>query len=123
MDSRKRKLTIILELFVSHESSSSTESSSSDDSSEGDEKTPLRTLAKTEFYAERTVPAYTDLDFRKTFRVSRLVFEKLLEAISVDLLPDGYTEGCRGRMPIPPPKVLMIGIFTLATKVTYRYLY
>ncbi|XP_011860033.1 PREDICTED: putative nuclease HARBI1 isoform X2 [Vollenhovia emeryi] len=72
-------------------------------------------LPRLENYVENVVPAYSDLQFKSHFRISRGTFEFILNIIAPRL-----KRTCWGMSMISPEKQFLIAVWRMATPDSYR---
>lgn len=78
-------------------------------------------LAKTELFAEETVPRFTDRQFQQHFRMSPNTFENLLQKLhSVTERPNEVVNVTAGHPEIPMEKQVMITLWCLANIESFR---
>lgn len=98
------------------ESDSSDSSDSDDDFMGGGER---QIIEKTQGYM-LTISRMDNKTFREHFRISPNVYENVLNQLGNALMPENYNIRGVGRPAIRAEKVLLIALWILANKDTYR---
>jgi hypothetical protein len=114
----------IIRSILSNNEASNTLLLNSDSSSDDDDDYhgPRRQIPKVKDILETCFDIQDDDTFRTHFRFNRPVFQKLLLKLSSKLVSGPQRNNSRGRPPITAEKTLMIALWILGTKDSYRYL-